>query len=87
MNNSRYVEDNLSKEERDALNNLRTWNRDESNPRMFRIQDKGARFTIEWKEDYERKVEEYLKDARIFREDQEDTSKENKEAVRAWAEK
>ena len=54
---------------------------------MFRIQDKGARFTIEWKEDYERKVEEYLQDTRIFREDEGDQSTNNKEVVRAWAEK
>ena len=87
MSNSRYVEDNLSIEERQVLNNLREWNRDAGNPRMFRIQDKGARFTIEWKEDYERKVEEYLQDTRIFREDEGDQSTNNKEVVRAWAEK
>ena len=48
--------------QREALRNLSKWNHDETNPRMFRVQDKGARLFIEWKERYRSKVEDYLED-------------------------
>ena len=39
----------MTPEQREALRNLSEWNQDDSNPRMFRVQDKGARPFIEWK--------------------------------------
>ena len=87
LENTRRVPDNMTPEQREALRNLSEWNQDDSNPRMFRVQDKGARLFIEWKERYGNKVEDYLEDTRIFREEDHDTREENKVKVTEWAEK
>ena len=42
LENTRRVPDNLTPEQREALRNLSKWNQDDINPRMFRVQDKGA---------------------------------------------
>ena len=72
--NVRKVPDNMTSMQKDALRNLSKWNHDETNPRMFRVQDKGVRLFIEWKERYRSKVEDYLEDTRIFREEDHDVS-------------
>ena len=66
---------------------MKEWNKDDANPRMFRVQDKGARLTIEWKERYREKVEAYLDDQSTFREDTIDQSAENALSVKNWARK
>ena len=86
-NNVKKVERNLNREQWQALQKLRTWNKDESNPRMFRIQDKGSRLVVEYKDHYKEKMEEYLNDERIFREDEADNSRENRREIESWAEK
>ena len=48
--NIRKVPDNLTWLQKEALKCLSKWNYDDTNPRMFRVQDKGARLCIEWKE-------------------------------------
>ena len=85
--NIRKVPDNMTSMQREALRNLSKWNHDETNPRMFRVQDKGARLFIEWKERYRSKVEDYLEDTRIFREEDHDMSQENIDKVIALANK
>ena len=87
LENIRKVPDNMTSMQREALRNLSKWNHDETNPRMFRVQDKGARLFIEWKERYRSKVEDYLEDTRIFREKDHDMSQENKDKVIAWTNK
>ena len=60
LENTRRVPDNMTPEQQAVLRNLSEWSQDDSNPRMFRLQDKGARLFIEWKERYRNKVEDYL---------------------------
>jgi hypothetical protein len=79
------VMDNLTSDQRTALKTLSNWNRDENNPRMFRIQDKGARFVIDRKERYREHVESFLEDQTTFKEDNEDKSSENENIVKKWA--
>ena len=83
----RRVERNLDEEQWKALQKLRRWNKDEENPRMFRIQDKGSRLVVEHKENYKRKVEEYVQDEKVFREDEADNSVANRRKGEAWAKK
>ena len=71
----------MTPEQREIQKILSPWNNDESNPRMFRVQDKEARLFIEWKERYKSKVEGYLENKRIFREEDYDTSEENRTKV------
>ena len=85
--NARNVKNNLTDAQHSALKEMKNWNLDDTNPRMFRIQDKGARLTIEWKERYHNKVEEYLTDKSTFREDTSDPSAENTTIVKNWARK
>ena len=40
--NKRKFVDNLTHGEREALRDLSTWNKDEKNPRVIRVQDKGS---------------------------------------------
>ena len=87
LENIRKGPDNMTSMQREALTNLSKWNHDENNPRMFRVQDKGTRLFIEWKERYRSKVEDYLEDTRIFREEDHDMSQENKDKVIAWENK
>ena len=83
--NTREVSDNMTLEQRQCLRELSQWNKDASNPRMFRIQDKGARLAIESKVRYTSKVLDYLEDQNTFREDTYDMSNENKVKVAEWA--
>ena len=77
----------MTSTQREALRNLSKRNHDETNPRTFRVQDKGEELFIEWKERYRSKVEDYLEDTRIFRDEDHDMSQENKDKVIAWANK
>ena len=70
-NNRNEFKDNLSRAERGALRDLRTWNKDPENPRVIRVQDKGSRFVVDWKSNYESKVLEYLQDVSTFRQSDE----------------
>ena len=85
--NIRKVPDNLTWLQKEALKSLSKWNYDDTNPKMFRVQDKGARMCIEWKERYKKKVEDYLQDTRIFRQGDQDRSDENQTKVIDWANK
>ena len=85
--NFNKVTDNLTPEQRVSLNELRTWNSDESNPRLFRCQDKGARLVIDFKERYHQKITDYLEDRTTFREDERDLTADNKLKVSQWADK
>ena len=77
----RKVKDNLTKEERECLKQLSKWNKDANCTRMFRIQDKGSRFVVEPKEKYEENMPAYLENKSIFREDQQEVSRENDKRV------
>ena len=66
--NYRKVKDNVAQMQRNALRNLSTWNSNPNNDRMFRIQDKGSRLVIEWKDKYREKMLSYLQDVSIFKE-------------------
>ena len=67
-NTKRTVKDNMTLGQRKALKALGTWNKDPSNPRMFRIQDKGFHLVIEWKHKYKEGILKYLEDINIFKE-------------------
>ena len=75
--NYRKVKDNLTQMQRNALRNLSTWNSNPNNDRMFRIQDKGSRLVIEWKDKYCEKMLSYLQDVSIFKEEAENPFEEN----------
>ena len=64
--NKRKYKDNTSVEERQALINVSMWNRDPDNPRVIRVQDKGSRFVVDWKEAYIRKSVEHIEDNGTF---------------------
>ena len=66
-NNRNEFKDNLSRAERGALKGLRTWNKDPENPRVIKVQDKGSRFVVDWKSNYESETLEYLQDENTFR--------------------
>ena len=85
--NFNRIQDNMNPAQRIALNELHTWNSDEANPRTFRCQDKGARLVIDFKERYHEKINHYLDDKTVFREDNRDLTAENKIKVNQWAEK
>ena len=69
------------------MRNLKRWNTDESNPRLFRVQDKGSRLVVEWKKDYVNKVFEHLQDSNTFREEDHDKSNEYASTIKMWANK
>ena len=50
--NFRQVRDNLTPQERRSLKKLSRFNRDENNPRIIRVQDKGSSFVLEFKKTY-----------------------------------
>ena len=52
---------------------------------MFRIQDKGSRLLLEWKDKYREKMLSYREN--IFQEDTEDPSERSKAKVVQWARK
>ena len=84
---TRKVKSNISPEQETALKSLRKWNSDPGNKRMFRIQDKGSRLVVEFKDVYIDKVNEYLEDVSIFRRDVEDNTISNRRKVLAWCKK
>ena len=59
-NTKRTVKDNMT------LKTLGTWNKDPSNPRMFRIQDKGSRLVVEWKHRHKEGILKYLENIKYF---------------------
>ena len=85
--NEREFKDNISVEERQALINMSMWNKDPDNPRVGRVQDKGSRFVVDWKETYIRKSMEHLGDNSTFVSNEVDPSVLNNQAVREWAQK
>ena len=85
--NIRKVPDNLTWLQKAPLKSLSKWNYGDTNRRMFGVQDKGARLCIEWKERYKNKVEDYLQDTKIFRQEDQDRSDENQRKVIDWANK
>ena len=58
--NERNFKDNLSFKERQALINMNMWNKDPDDPRVNRVQEKGSRFVVDWKETYIRKSAEHI---------------------------
>ena len=85
--NERKYKDNISVEERQALINMSMWNRDRDNLRVIRVQDKGSRFVVDWKETYIRKSVEHIEDNSTFACNEVDPSVLNNQAVREWAQK
>ena len=77
----------MTREQRAALKNLATWNKDPKCPRMFRIQDKGSHILIGWKSNYRKEMLKYLEDISIFKEESEDPGIRNLQRVQKWAEK
>ena len=63
------------------------WNKDPDNPRVIRVQDKGSRFVVDWKERYIRKSMEHIGDNSTFVCNEVDLSVLNNQAVREWAQK
>ena len=70
--------------QRKALKALGTWNKDPSNPRMFRIQDKGSRLVIEWKHKYKEGILKYLEDINFFKEESDNPCNRNLQKVKNW---
>ena len=85
--NERKFKDNISVEERQSLINIIMWNKDLDNPRVTRVQDKGSRFVVDWKETYIRKSMEHLGDNSTFVSNEVDPSVLNNQVVREWAQK
>ena len=83
-NTKRTVKDNMTSGQRKALKALGTWNKDPSNPRMFRIQDKGSRLVIEWKHKYKEGILKYLEDINIFKEENDNPCNRNLQKVKNW---
>ena len=65
--NCRKVKQNLSREEKVALRILSTWKKDADCPRAIRVQDKGSKFVIDWKNKYIQNISNYIGDGSIFR--------------------
>ena len=63
------------------------WNKDPDNPRVIRVEDKGSRFVVDWKETYIRKSMEHLGDNNTFVSNEVDPNVLNNQAVREWAQK
>ena len=63
------------------------WNKDENNPRVIRVEDKGSSFVVDWKTNYLGRCDEYIRDINIFRSEDRDLSAEHAEEVMHWAEK
>ena len=82
--NIRRVKDNLTREERVCLKRLSQWNKDNNCTKMFIVQDEGSRLVLESKERYKEKMLQYLEDISVFREDEDNQSRENEEKVNNW---
>ena len=85
--NFRKVRDNLTAQERRSLKKLSRFNRDENNPTIIRVQDKGSRFVIDFMETYFQECMKYLEDENTFRQEREDPSEKHAQIVIEWAEK
>ena len=60
--NKRKFVDNLTHGEREALRDLSTWNKDEKNLRVIRVQDKGSCFVVDFKAKYVENNLQYVSD-------------------------
>ena len=87
LENCNKFRDNLSAGEREALKDLQKWNKDPDNPRVIRVQDKGSRFVVDWKERYISKTLHYLKDSETFIATEVDPSEAVGERVQHWVDK
>ena len=76
--------DNLTPGERQSLRELSSWNK---NPRVIRIQDKGSRFAVDWRDRYVNKTLQYVQDTGTFSSNDEDPSLENHKRVRDMVQK
>ena len=79
--NIKIARSNLSKDEKKALKEIKSWNN-----RVVRVQDKGSRFFILENETYEEK-EQHQIDRSSFKELKDDPSKLFQEKVNNWIEK
>ena len=75
--NKRKFVDNLTHGEREALRDLSTWNKDEKNPRVIRVQDKGSCFVVDFKAKYVENNLQYVSDPKTFSSDDVDNSISN----------
>ena len=89
-NNGYEFRDNLSRAGRGALKDLRIWNKDPENQgqgtRVIRVQNKGSRFVVDWKTNYESKMLEYLQDDSTCRQSNEDLNELISERVNRFIE-
>ena len=79
--------DNLTPGERQALWELSSWKKDPKNPRYIRIQDKGSRFVVDWRNRYVNKTLQYVQNTSTFSSNDEDPSLENHKRVGKWCKK
>ena len=85
--NFRQVRDNLTPQERRSLKKLSRFNKDENNPRIIRVQDKGSSFVLDFKETYSQECMKYLDDENTFRQEKEDPSEKHAQVVNERADK
>ena len=81
LRNIRKPKDNLSKEEREAIKNLK------SDDRIIRIQDKGSRFVVVDKDDYQFKMLSPLDNSLHYAQLSKDLSFHHLQKINVWAEK
>ena len=74
----RNVRPNISKEEKEALKEIRSWNN-----QTVRVQDKGSRFVILDNNDYEQKIQTQI-DRSSFNQLEEDPSKKFDMQINSW---
>ena len=82
--NKRKFVNNLTHGEREALRDLSTWNKDEKNPRVIRVQDKGSCFVVDYKAKYVENNLQYVSDPKTFSSDDVDNSISNLQKVSEW---
>ena len=85
--NKRKFVDNLTHGEREALRDLSTWNKDEKNLRVIRVQDKGSCFVVDFKAKYVENNLQYVSDPKTFSSDDVDNSISNLQKVSKWTRK
>ena len=83
----RRVKDNLTHEQRQALNGMNKWNKDPTSEKMIRVQDKGSRFVVESKTRYVEQMLQYLENRDTFQENESDQSELYEQKVKDWMEK
>ena len=81
-NVKRSVSDNLSKEERKAISEIRTWDN-----RLVRLQDKGARFVVIDRNQYSDKIVDNMKSVGHRKMTLNDPTEEHMRCVLNWAKK